>query len=58
VVAASKNGLDWTDIYVLEDRDKGEFSYPAIIQAASGRVHITYTLDRKNIKHVVLKIEN
>ncbi|WP_316834683.1 sialidase family protein [Pedobacter nutrimenti] len=54
-VAASKDGLSWSDIAVLENGDKEEYSYPAIIQAKDGFVHITYTYDRKNIKHVVLK---
>ena len=57
VVAISKNGVDWTDVFTLEDEKTGEFSYPAIIQSADGLLHITYTLNRKNIKHVILKME-
>lgn len=53
-VAASKNGKTWSDIAVLENGDKEEYSYPAIIQTLDGNVHITYTYDRKNIKHVML----
>ncbi len=56
VIAVSKNGITWTDVYTLEDEKTGEFSYPAIIQSADGLVHITYTLNRKNIKHVILKM--
>ncbi|MDJ1468964.1 sialidase family protein [Xanthocytophaga flava] len=55
--AISKDGIHWTDVYKLEDETKGEFSYPAVIQSADGLVHITYTHDRKNIKHVVLKVD-
>jgi len=54
-VASSKNGKTWKDIVVLEDGSKEEYSYPAIIQTTDGLVHITYTYDRKNVKHVILK---
>ena len=54
-VAHSKDGINWTDIYELEHQAKGEFSYPAVIQGSNGEIHITYTFDRKKIKHVVLR---
>jgi predicted neuraminidase len=34
---------------------EAEYSYPAIIQAADGQVHILYTWNRKKIRHVTLK---
>jgi predicted neuraminidase len=52
-VAISKNGIDWKPVLTLE-KEKGEFSYPAMIQAEDGKVHITYTWNRKSVKHVVL----
>ncbi|MFE7085107.1 exo-alpha-sialidase [Sphingobacterium spiritivorum] len=55
-LAYSKDGIIWKDILVLEDQDKGEFSYPTIIQDTKDLVHITYTYNRKNIKHIILKI--
>jgi predicted neuraminidase len=55
-VALSTDGVHWKDIYQLEKHDKGEYSYPAVIQTMDGLLHITYTYDRRNIKHVVLHL--
>jgi predicted neuraminidase len=52
-LAVSRNGHAWTPELVLEE-GIGEFSYPAIIQARDGRVHITYSWNRQRIRHVVI----
>ena len=52
-VAVSRDGKKWQAALVLEDQ-KGEYSYPAVIQTSEGLVHITYTWRRERIKHVVL----
>jgi predicted neuraminidase len=52
-LAVSKDGVQWNAVCVLEDQ-KGEYSYPAIIQTKDGSVHIVYTWLRKLIKHVVI----
>jgi predicted neuraminidase len=53
-VALSPDGHDWRQALVLEDEKESEFSYPAVIQAADGMVHITYTWKRQRIRHVVI----
>jgi predicted neuraminidase len=55
-VALSQTGKDWEEVLFLENEKKGEFSYPAVIESADGKVHISYTYNRRNIKHVVLEI--
>jgi len=52
-VALSSDGKEWQAALILE-KQRGEHSYPAVIQAADGLVHITYTYHRRRIKHVVL----
>ena len=53
--AISENGLEWKAALLLENESQGtEFSYPAVIQTNDGLVHITYTWNRRQIKHVVI----
>lgn len=65
-VAISKDGVEWEAALVLEDSQISQYSYPSVIQASDGLVHIVYTWRREKIKHVVVdptkiktkKIEN
>lgn len=52
-LAVSNDGKTWQAVAVIES-EPGEYSYPAIIQARDGLVHITYTWKRERIKHVVV----
>jgi predicted neuraminidase len=52
-VAVSDDGKKWSAALVLEN-ERGEFSYPAVIQTPDKMVHITYTWKRQRVKHVVV----
>jgi len=56
-VALSKNGEEWEEVLSLENHQEGEFSYPAVIESNDGKIHISYTYNRRNVKHVVLEIQ-
>lgn len=53
IVSLSKDGKAWEPVATLESQP-GEYSYPAIVQARDGKVHVTYTWKRQRIKHAVL----
>jgi len=55
-VAVSNAGENWFAALVLENdlNAPNGFAYPAVIQTSDGLVHITYTWERKRIKHVVI----
>jgi predicted neuraminidase len=46
------DGKTWQQVALLEEQ-AGEFSYPAIIQTSDGMLHITYTWNRRHIKHII-----
>ena len=50
-LAVSRDGEHWSKFYDLET-EPGEYSYPAMIQASDGSLHITYTWKRQRIKYV------
>ena len=55
-VAVSGDGNNWQAALVLENDPNAPngFAYPAMIQTSDSLVHITYTWERKRIKHVVI----
>ncbi|MFP6766292.1 MAG: sialidase family protein [Planctomycetaceae bacterium] len=52
-VAVSGDGDTWKTVMTLEN-EPGEYSYPAVIQSPDGLVHVTYTWQRRRVRHVVL----
>ena len=57
VAISTGNAERWRHVCDLESEPKGEFSYPAIVADPDGRLHITYTANRKTIRHVTLDAE-
>jgi predicted neuraminidase len=59
-VAVSNDGIHWQAALVLEDDPNASdgFSYPAVIQTSDGLIHITYTWERKSIRHVIIDPNN
>ncbi|ODP39524.1 sialidase family protein [Sphingomonas turrisvirgatae] len=54
-VALSDDGLSWRKVVTLESAVlPAGYAYPAVIQTRDGRVHISYTWDRRRIRHVVI----
>ena len=51
-IARSKDdGKTWENVATAEDTP-GEYSYPALIEASDGKLHLVYTWNRKHIKHL------
>lgn len=54
-LALSDDGVAWRNVLTLETEPvQAGYAYPAIIQAADGRVHATWTHDRRRISHAVI----
>lgn len=50
------DGKHWRNHFTIED-GPGSYSYPAVIQADDGMIHVTYTNNRESITHVQLTEE-
>jgi len=53
LVISGDRGRTWKDLKVIENDNDNEYSYPSITRSEGGLYHITYTYERKRIKHVV-----
>lgn len=49
---SADGGRTWNPLHVFEDSEGGEFSYPFMARGLDGIFHVTYTYDRKHIKHI------
>lgn len=50
---STDDGRTWAKVLDLET-EPGEYSYPAMVQSADGKLQITYTWKRKHIKYVAV----
>ena len=53
------DGVTWRDFLVVEELsegERGELSYPAMIQDADGDLQITYTWNRRRIRHATVPL--
>ena len=54
------DGENWEGFLVVEtlaEGERGELSYPAMIQDAAGDVQITYTWNRRRIRHATVPLD-
>ena len=50
---STDEGRTWTRIATLAEESGADFSYPFLMQASNGDVHLVYTWKRTAIRHVV-----
>lgn len=50
---SADQGKSWQGVRQIENAPLAEFSYPALLQAADGRIHLVYTWKRQTIRHAV-----
>jgi predicted neuraminidase len=53
---SNDEGRTWRAGAILEDTAHREYSYPNLVEDRRGRIHLTYTWERKRIKHVAFNL--
>lgn len=53
VARSVDEGKTWKTVATLEEQP-GEYSYPSVIQGNDGKLHVTYTYQRRHIKYLAL----
>jgi predicted neuraminidase len=56
LAVSSDDGQTWQRAGTLAQEAKAEFSYPYLIQARDGELHLVYTWKRKGIKHLTFNV--
>jgi predicted neuraminidase len=56
LAVSEDEGRTWKRLATLAEEPRAEFSYPFMIQAREGNLHLVYTWKRKAIKHVVFNV--
>jgi len=51
IARSTDDGQTWSEPLKMES-DPGEYSYPSVLQATDGMIHVIYTFRRYSIKHV------
>jgi len=56
-IAVSLEASIWKPVMTLE-KQEGEYSYPAVLESSDDLLNITYTYQRRTIKHLVTDPED
>ncbi len=54
LAVSDDRGVSWTRVATIEEAPDGSFSYPDLVRARDGSIHLVYTWRRKRIAHAVL----
>jgi Neuraminidase (sialidase) len=58
---STDGGETWKDFLEIErlgDSERGELSYPNVIQSGGGAIHVVYTWKRQRIRHAAIPLES
>jgi predicted neuraminidase len=56
LAVSTDEGRTWTRTATIAEEAGAEFSYPFLMQASDGDVHLVYTWKRTAIRHVVFNV--
>ncbi|MDE6569419.1 MAG: family 78 glycoside hydrolase catalytic domain [Alistipes sp.] len=56
LAVSDDDGKTWRHVMTLEDCPISQYSYPAVIEASDGTLHIVYTWRRRRIKHLQVRL--